>query len=199
MKKIFSGLLTVILSLSLIVPVFAASGDTIVHITRTGSKYHSAGCGYLRSDIPVTLQDAVNSGYGACSRCSPPILTSQNTTTYSATQNNYYSNATSAATIQPSNYEENGQTVDQAAYQTLYQQALIEQQQAILAQQQLMLEYIRTAQIQAFLKQAGIYNGEITGITNEEFTQSLITFQTLLNLTSDGKINQEVLTVLGLQ
>src|SRR3972149_9635480 len=32
--------------------------DPIVHITRTGHKYHSAGCRYLsKSDIPVTLSE----------------------------------------------------------------------------------------------------------------------------------------------
>jgi len=31
----------------------------IVHITKTGEKYHSAGCQYLRkSDIEVTLSEA---------------------------------------------------------------------------------------------------------------------------------------------
>jgi hypothetical protein len=55
-----------------------------VHITRTGHKYHSAGCSYLKSDIPIDLKDAVSRGYTPCSRCNPPVLNSkikQNTNT----------------------------------------------------------------------------------------------------------------------
>lgn len=41
-----------------------------VYITRTGSKYHRAGCQYLRqSQIPISLNDAISSGYSPCSRC----------------------------------------------------------------------------------------------------------------------------------
>ena len=51
------------------------SGDTIVYVTRTGSKYHRDGCGSLsKSKIPITLKEAVESGYGPCKRCNPPRL-----------------------------------------------------------------------------------------------------------------------------
>lgn len=56
----------------------AASSDdgsqaTIVHITKTGEKYHNAGCQYLKkSDIEISLDDAKASGYTPCSKCSPP-------------------------------------------------------------------------------------------------------------------------------
>lgn len=44
-----------------------------VYITKTGSKYHSSGCQYLRrSKIPTTLGEALSDGYTACSKCSPP-------------------------------------------------------------------------------------------------------------------------------
>lgn len=44
-----------------------------VHITETGSKYHSAGCQYLiKSDIEVSLSEAKAMGLEACSRCNPP-------------------------------------------------------------------------------------------------------------------------------
>ncbi len=47
--------------------------STQVHITRTGEKYHSAGCQYLsNSDIPISLADAKAQGYTPCSRCHPP-------------------------------------------------------------------------------------------------------------------------------
>ena len=41
-----------------------------VHITKTGSKYHSAGCIYLQySDIKMCREDAISQGYTACSVC----------------------------------------------------------------------------------------------------------------------------------
>lgn len=44
-----------------------------VHITNTGSKYHSAGCQYLKkSDIVTTLDKAKSSGLTPCSKCNPP-------------------------------------------------------------------------------------------------------------------------------
>lgn len=44
-----------------------------VHITKTGKKYHSAGCQYLsKSDIIVTLEQAKAKGLEPCSKCSPP-------------------------------------------------------------------------------------------------------------------------------
>ncbi|MHB1001856.1 MAG: hypothetical protein ACYC27_21665 [Armatimonadota bacterium] len=44
--------------------------NQIVHVTRTGAKFHAAGCRYLaRSDIPMSLSDAKASGYTACSIC----------------------------------------------------------------------------------------------------------------------------------
>ena len=41
-----------------------------VYITRTGEKYHKAGCQYLRqSSIPISLSDARQQGYTPCSKC----------------------------------------------------------------------------------------------------------------------------------
>lgn len=43
---------------------------TWVYITRTGKKYHKAGCRYLRaSKIKIKLSDAKGRGYTACSVC----------------------------------------------------------------------------------------------------------------------------------
>ncbi len=43
-----------------------------VYITRTGEKYHRAGCRYLRqSCIPVKLSIAQSQGYSPCSVCDP--------------------------------------------------------------------------------------------------------------------------------
>ena len=49
--------------------------DPIVYITKTGKKYHTATCSYLRqSKIPIELSEAVERGYTPCSRCDPPTL-----------------------------------------------------------------------------------------------------------------------------
>ena len=41
-----------------------------VYVTDTGSKYHSAGCRYLKkSQIPMSLSEAKRQGYTACSVC----------------------------------------------------------------------------------------------------------------------------------
>lgn len=46
--------------------------DIIVYVTKTGKKYHKAGCRYLRkSSIPIKLKDA-KSRYSPCSVCKPP-------------------------------------------------------------------------------------------------------------------------------
>ena len=47
--------------------------DVTVHITNTGTKYHAAGCRYLKdSDIKVPLSEAKDRGYTPCSVCKPP-------------------------------------------------------------------------------------------------------------------------------
>lgn len=54
-------------------PSSATNEDTIVYVTRTGTKYHRAGCRSLsRSSIPMSLKDAVAKGYSPCSICRPP-------------------------------------------------------------------------------------------------------------------------------
>jgi micrococcal nuclease len=45
-----------------------------VYVTRTGAKYHAAGCRFLaRSQIPMPLGEAA-ARYGPCSVCNPPAL-----------------------------------------------------------------------------------------------------------------------------
>ena len=74
-KRLVSLALLVLLFVSCCGVAFAASGSTIVYITRTGSKYHKGTCSYLRqSKIEITLSDAVDRGYTPCSRCKPPKL-----------------------------------------------------------------------------------------------------------------------------
>ncbi len=44
----------------------------IVYITKTGTKYHRAGCRYLsKSRIPISRKDAIARGYKPCSVCKP--------------------------------------------------------------------------------------------------------------------------------
>lgn len=51
-------------------PVPEQKVEVTVYITKTGEKYHRAGCQYLRkSQIPISLDDAQAMGYTACSRC----------------------------------------------------------------------------------------------------------------------------------
>ena len=44
-----------------------------VYVTKSGEKYHSDGCQYLRkSKIAMDLKDAKAKGYTLCSKCAPP-------------------------------------------------------------------------------------------------------------------------------
>lgn len=48
--------------------------EATVYVTRTGAKYHAAGCRFLaRSQIPIQLGEA-SARYGPCSVCNPPAL-----------------------------------------------------------------------------------------------------------------------------
>ncbi|MCC7138150.1 MAG: hypothetical protein IT460_06935 [Planctomycetes bacterium] len=41
-----------------------------VYVTKSGTKYHGAGCSYLRtSGTPMSLADALARGFTPCSRC----------------------------------------------------------------------------------------------------------------------------------
>ena len=58
--------------LALILLFIAFASAQTVYITKTGAKYHSAGCSYLKkSSTPIELKDAIDRGYTACSRCNP--------------------------------------------------------------------------------------------------------------------------------
>lgn len=52
---------------------YASQSAMTVYVTDTGSKYHSYGCQYLRESCHgMTLYQAKQAGYTACSRCDPP-------------------------------------------------------------------------------------------------------------------------------
>ena len=75
-KRIAASFLCLLAFVVLLCPVaYAASGDTTVYITRSGERYHDAGCRYLsKSCIETTLQTAVDGGYTPCKVCHPPTL-----------------------------------------------------------------------------------------------------------------------------
>lgn len=51
-------------------PVAPAPKSRTVYGTKTGSKYHGAGCSYLaKSAISMTLDEAISRGLTPCSRC----------------------------------------------------------------------------------------------------------------------------------
>ena len=54
------------------VPSVNDNQNQIVYRTRTGKKYHRAGCSYLKSIIETTVSEAQSMGLGPCSRCNPP-------------------------------------------------------------------------------------------------------------------------------
>jgi micrococcal nuclease len=55
------------------VPVDGVDGEQIVYITKSGTKYHLAGCRSLaRSQIPIALKNV--GSQGPCGICQPPVL-----------------------------------------------------------------------------------------------------------------------------
>jgi len=49
----------------------AVSAQT-VFITKSGTKYHTSGCNYLKSSkFSITLEEAIDRGYTPCSVCKP--------------------------------------------------------------------------------------------------------------------------------
>jgi len=72
MRKLLSITLGAVLVLFLSSVVYAQD-DPTVYVTKSGSKYHNAGCSYLKKNaIPMKLSE-VGGRYSPCSRCNPPI------------------------------------------------------------------------------------------------------------------------------
>jgi hypothetical protein len=79
-KNFLSLLLLVLLSLGMLLTAQESKKEapqpkpeeTIVYVTKTGSKYHRANCRFLsKSKIPMTLKEAKKK-FGPCSVCKPP-------------------------------------------------------------------------------------------------------------------------------
>ena len=49
----------------------APSGGTIVYITATGDRYHTATCQYAKTASPIGCHDAEAQGYTPCLVCHP--------------------------------------------------------------------------------------------------------------------------------
>ena len=74
MRRIFILLICLFLLSSPLLspPASADNGNTTVYVTQTGYAYHRSGCYHLKSRIPMTLREAVRSGYSPCKDCKPP-------------------------------------------------------------------------------------------------------------------------------
>jgi hypothetical protein len=52
--------------------VYSDRKEAVVYITKTGKKYHRAGCRYLKhSHMKVSKEEAIAEGYTACKVCRP--------------------------------------------------------------------------------------------------------------------------------
>ena len=47
------------------------NGHEMVYITPTGKRYHRENCKTIKNKTLTTLEDALDSGYTACSKCDP--------------------------------------------------------------------------------------------------------------------------------
>ena len=202
-KQLLTLLLVVGMIFSLPLTTFAASGNTTVYVTRTGEKYHSNGCQYLRkSQIAISLQDAVNSGYDACSRCNPPILTTSAPAPVPQTP---------APTLQPTTAEEAANSLEEdykimdavqhmylVQFNTLMQtnpaaiDPLLTQRASLVMQLEQMSveEYAEYSSLTYFtqlgLQRAGCFIGEFNGLMDTPTIQSIATFQQTFGLPATG-------------
>ena len=72
-KKALRSVVNASLILAILFIASIASTAQTVYITKTGKKYHTENCRYLRlSKYQISLQDAKTRGYEGCLVCSPP-------------------------------------------------------------------------------------------------------------------------------
>lgn len=88
MKRTISVMLVLLLLLALAATAFAAtaSGDTLVYRTGSGKKYHTMTCSMLngKDSVELTLAEAVAAGLEPCSKCNPPTLETEGTSSSAA-------------------------------------------------------------------------------------------------------------------
>ena len=225
-KQLLTLLLVVGMVFSLPLTTFAASGNTTVYVTRTGEKYHRNGCQYLRkSKIAISLQDAVNSGYDACSRCDPPILTASapapapQPATPSPTQQTQptapaiQSQETTAEPVDPlmqAQFEMFG-TIHNAyivQFNTLMQinpaaiDPLLTQRVALIMQLNQMethqfVEHVCMVYlVQLGLNNAGCFIVDLNGLMDAPTVQSVANFQQAIGLPATGNFDQTTIDLL---
>lgn len=74
MKRIISIFLVLLIFLCSPAVAYADNSSATVYVTKSGEKYHRSGCRYLKqSCISLSLREAVENGYTACSVCNPLI------------------------------------------------------------------------------------------------------------------------------
>jgi hypothetical protein len=67
--------LTVVAAIALVLALGAQrAADPIVYITKTGTKYHTATCRYLRQSKYAIRLSETRGRYTPCSVCKPPTL-----------------------------------------------------------------------------------------------------------------------------
>ncbi len=82
LRKLSLLLLTITVSFSMSgISSFAASGDTTVYVTKTGKCYHSSGCSSLSKSCIETTLESASAKYSPCSKCKPPTLDANTSTT----------------------------------------------------------------------------------------------------------------------
>ena len=74
-------LLSLVLLFVLFAPLalaYSVPDDTIVYVTPDGTKYHRESCTYIKDKrAALTIEEAEDRGYEACSRCHPDELTGE--------------------------------------------------------------------------------------------------------------------------
>lgn len=75
---------SVFIALALSVSIFGAvavadqppvTGQETVYVTKSGNKYHTASCRFVKSGkTAMKLADAVKGGYTPCGVCKPPVM-----------------------------------------------------------------------------------------------------------------------------
>lgn len=109
MRRIFILLICLfLLSSPFLSPAASAdNGGTTVYVTQTGYAYHRSGCYHLKSRIPMTLREAVESGYSPCKDCKPPTpdfsasVATAPTRSSSGNSDSRYSIRASSSRLQP--------------------------------------------------------------------------------------------------
>lgn len=148
------------------------------------------------------MQDAVNSGYDACSRCNPPILTTSAPAPVPQTP---------APTLQPTTAEEAANSLEEdykimdavqhmylVQFNTLMQtnpaaiDPLLTQRASLVMQLEQMSveEYAEYSSLTYFtqlgLQRAGCFIGEFNGLMDTPTIQSIATFQQTFGLPATG-------------